>query len=145
MQETCVGNPLEDGFEGCKCVDAQKHIDNGAIVCGEELCPEDCEVCKTCLYHVIDDCMDTKTHSPTKTPTFQPTHAPTKTATEAPTAVKSMIPTLSPTTEHTQVPTLLESMMPTLSPTTDHTATPTIAPTADEFDISVCSTYSLNW
>ena len=62
---TCDGNPLENQLY------AQKRIDRGEIDYETFLCPDGCEVCKSCLYYIINDCVDSKTFEPTSVPTVR--------------------------------------------------------------------------
>jgi hypothetical protein len=66
----------EENDEGerinCQCNDAQRRIDNGQIDCSVDMCPDDCEVCKFCLYNVLD----CKSHSPSAPPSLPPTEIP---------------------------------------------------------------------
>lgn len=97
LNESCIGSPLENSFEGCQCHDAQRRIKSGEIVCGKYMCPEDCEVCKTCLYYVIDDCLEIEILPQTKAPTAKPTKAPTQIPSSTP-------PTPNPTSSPTEDP-----------------------------------------
>ena len=72
LTESCIGDPLENNFLGCQCTDAEYRIDLGQIDCGQHLCPEDCEVCKTCLYYVIDDCVKAEPITYTEGPSSSP-------------------------------------------------------------------------
>lgn len=56
LQSTC-NQPIDENFSGCQCADAESRIAAGEINCGFDLCPQDCEVCKVCLYYAIDNCL----------------------------------------------------------------------------------------
>ena len=99
MTESCEGNNAkENRFQGCQCHDAERRIANNEINCGYDLCPQDCEVCKSCLYYVIDDCMEMD--EPTRTPVQVPSPPPTVTAPSPPPV--PVIPTDRPTPKQEQ-------------------------------------------
>ena len=56
----------------CQCFDAQRRVDNGQIDCGIDLCPDDCEVCKFCLYYVLE----CNLHNPSPSPSVSPSEEP---------------------------------------------------------------------
>lgn len=103
-------------FNGCQCPDAERLVDAGIIICGQDICPEGCSVCNFCLEDVLDDCNPKGTPAPTSKPSWSPTKTPTKTPSVSPTVSSSSRPSLSPSSRPTPL-----------------------------FDLQVCDTYDLQW
>ena len=123
LDATCEASALTDT---CQCTDARARIDSGQIPCGVAQCPDDCEVCKYCLYE-IEGC-PWLTQPPTPLPSLTPT----------------ALPTVSPTIQASDKP----SMVPTLAPvenTSSPSGAPSEAPTPELFDLSICGDYSGLW
>ena len=60
---SCETNESGD-LINCQCNDAQRRIDSGQIQCGgNELCPDNCEMCKYCLYYVVECHSDSPSNS----------------------------------------------------------------------------------
>ena len=92
----------------CQCNDAQRRVYNRQIDCGVEVCPDDCEVCKFCLYYVVD----CNSHSPSMTPSV------------APSQLSSIMPSMLPSTLLSASPSSHPSSSPS-SPTTYQSSCPT--------------------
>ncbi len=128
----------------CKCYDAQRRIDNGQIDCRSDLCPDDCEVCKFCLYYVVD----CHSHSPSSKPSSEPSSVPVD-----PTISPSKSPTIDPTglpmttiPSHSVPPTLeRKTLDPSATPSSVTIVEPSAAPSLAPFDIGDCASYSNKW
>ncbi len=109
-------------LRNCQCNDAQRRVDLGQLDCGySEKCPDDCEVCKFCLYYVVD-CYS---HSPSDSPSSRPSKE------------FSLEPSLSPSEIPSTLPTLISSLQPT--------GAPSQLPTLEPFNITDCGSYSNQW
>jgi hypothetical protein len=95
LDQTCGGDPaLNSG--SCACRDARARIESGQIECGIAQCPDDCAVCKFCLYEV-ESCpwLVSPSHSPTLVRTRFPSSSPTRFPTVSPTKQPSKLYDLS--------------------------------------------------
>jgi len=93
----------------CVCFDAQKRIQSGEIGCSRDICPDDCEVCKLCLYY-LTDCLfdDIITNQPTSFPSSSSSLHPSKQLSQEPTASSSYYPS-----KHmAETPTISSSFYP---------------------------------
>jgi hypothetical protein len=70
LDATCEASALTDT---CQCTDARARIDSGQISCGVAQCPDDCEVCKYCLYEIEGCPWATKSPLPSNEPSLSPT------------------------------------------------------------------------
>ena len=113
-----MGNPLTNDFKGCLCDDAQRRIARGEIVCGRDMCPDDCEVCKTCLYYVIEDCLDIETNPPNKAPSIKPaTRQINEPSTPTPSTQPTYTPSIKPTARQTnELSSILTISKPSTQP-----------------------------
>ena len=65
LEQSCVRDDNNE-LRNCQCNDAQRRIDLGQIDCSvENQCPDDCEVCKFCLYYVVECHSQLPSESPT--------------------------------------------------------------------------------
>lgn len=117
LDNTCSGDPVLNA-ESCQCLDARERIESGEIRCGSAQCPDDCEVCKFCLYEV-EGC-------PWRDP---PSITPSIVKSDSP----SLIPTSSPSLQKSEKPSIASI-----------TSSPTKQPSL-LFDLSNCSAYSGPW
>ncbi len=123
LSNSCIDSSLSS----CQCYDARERIDNGQITCGVDMCPEDCEVCKVCLYEI--ECPRVPTQSPSSSPTM----------------VGSSEPSSKPTNSPSSVPSTRPSHPPTHVTTSPHpTSLPSSEPTP-VFDLDDCDAYSSSW
>jgi hypothetical protein len=143
LNETCV-ETVDGDLINCQCPDAQRRIDNGQIQCGNELCPSDCDVCKYCLYYVVDCHSHSPSSSPVEIPTIsdgptstptkkmktssRPSLRPTKSPSIKPTPVTTLKPIGEPTLKTTIMPSSKPSLPPTSGPSNKPTSTPTFIP-----------------
>ncbi len=174
LNESCV--ETDDGdLINCQCNDAQRRIDNGQIQCGNELCPDDCDVCKYCLYYVVD----CHSHSPSSSPSSDPsklesaipsaypseTPSPTSSLNPSsesgdnlsrqpsnapsllsfPSVLTSLMPSVEVIPAPDSNPTSLPSLAPTSDPTSNLLSLPSSSPSLDPFDMSQCESYSNIW
>jgi len=70
LDATCEASALTDT---CQCTDARARIDSGQISCGVAQCPDDCEVCKYCLYEIEECPWATESPLPSNEPSLSPT------------------------------------------------------------------------
>ena len=135
LDNTCSQDASQENVGTCDCTDAQRRIESGQIECGVARCPDDCEVCKFCLYYV-EDCpwtIGSPSTSPSNSPTALPSPAPTPLGSDRPSA----IPTESPsrlTENPTQSPTVI-----TDSPSSEPSSSPTT------FQLGNCVAYDNDW
>lgn len=123
LSNSCIDSSLSS----CQCYGAKERIDNGQITCGVDMCPEDCEVCKVCLYEI--ECPRAPTQSPSSSPTMVGSSEPSSKPTNSPSSVPSTRPSHSPTHVTTSPhPTSLPSSEPT-----------------PIFDLDDCDAYSSSW
>jgi len=117
LDDTCAGDPALNA-ESCQCLDARARIESGEIRCGSAQCPDDCEVCKFCLYEV-EGCpwIDPPSSSPSVVKSDSP----------------SVVPTSSPSVQKSEKPSSVNI-----------TASPTKQP-SNLFDLSNCDAYSGPW
>lgn len=112
----------------CECNDAQRRIDNGDISCGEALCPDGCDICKFCLYYVVD----CHSHAPSELPSGIPS---TEVSNSSPSQL-SHDPSQSPSEYPSFIPPKMDSMIPSSAPST--------APST-VFDLQNCESYENKW
>ncbi|GFH49141.1 predicted protein [Chaetoceros tenuissimus] len=123
LSNSCIDSSLSS----CQCYDARERIDKGQITCGVDMCPEDCEVCKVCLYEI--ECPRAPTQSPSSSPTVAGSSEPSS----KPSNALSSVPSTSPSHSPTHVTT---SPHPTSLPSSEPTPV---------FDLDNCDTYSSSW
>ena len=137
----------------CQCNDAQRRVDSGQIECGADLCPDDCEVCKFCLYYVVDCHSHVPSMSPSAipsltpslnlsvSPSLVPSYKPSSRFSETPSSIASLRPNSRPSDN----PTQLASDSPSETPTNFISNIPSSSPSFTPFDLSDCGSYSNKW
>jgi hypothetical protein len=126
---------------------------NGQINCEVDICPDDCEVCKFCLYYVVD----CHSHAPSSTPSSKPSKllsalpslSPSiqnfSGSSAMPSSVVSSPTALRPTFSPSNHPTVIPSIFSTNTPSLSHSLQPSMSPSSLLFDISNCQSYSNRW
>lgn len=166
LQTTCEYNENNE-LINCQCFDAQRRIDKGQINCGiENQCPEDCGVCKFCLYHVLEchpgyvpktNQINLPFSSPSNSPSVVPStlpsilhsDTPTEVPSESPSHKPSRVPSVQPTYIPSSTPTFVLSNIPSNIPSTNPTVffskEPSKVPSLPPFDLNDKDSYSIIW
>ena len=160
MKDSCERDDNND-LINCQCQDAQRRIDNGQIDCDlDNRCPDDCDVCKFCLYYVVE----CHSHEPSVVPSIAPsdqpsiqlTSSPSASPTELPSFTLSTVPTLTASQHPSAIPSAVGSFVPSITasespslvlstyPTTILSSSPSTKPSI-KFDLAVCETYENVW
>ena len=136
LEQSCVRDENNE-LKNCQCNDAQRRVDLGQISCDySSKCPDDCEVCKFCLYYVVDCHSHSPSGSPTSIPSNMLSLEPSLSQSETPSVAKTARPSDLVTNSPPSLPTLFPSAYPTIvgSP----------SPT-DTFNITDCASFSSIW
>ena len=120
LNSTCIETDNGE-LRNCRCDDAYNKVMNGIIDCEEHRCPYDCDVCKFCLYYVVD----CHYYSPSQAPSVALSGLPPIESSNEPSDQPSNQPSSKLSVEGSDQPTTQPSIMPSIAPTLYPTSNPT--------------------